>query len=284
MSTSLKNSQAGYYELLGLVREPFAMAPDPEFFYQTKNHGECLNRLEMSLRLNRGLHVVIGDVGTGKTTLSRLLLDRFVEFGKNYDFFLILNPTWRDGMEFLLFLKRLFIIKNKADVKTDTMNQVEHFLLDSAIHSNKEIVLLIDEGQKMGADQIEVIRTLLNFETNDRKLIQVVIFAQPEFQELVNQHENFKDRIAFGYVIKPLNESSTIAFIDHRLKVAGLPAGERLFTDEAKKMIHEHTKGYPRKIVNLCHYLIMDMLLNGKEIVDSTLVFKKMQSEDPFNV
>ncbi|MFH2049135.1 MAG: phage tail protein, partial [bacterium] len=100
-----------YYEIIGLTKEPFSMAPDPDFFYQSRSHGECLNRLEISLRLNRGLNIIIGDIGTGKTTISRLLLRRFVDFGKNYKFYLILDPTWKDNQEFLMYLQKLFGIK-----------------------------------------------------------------------------------------------------------------------------------------------------------------------------
>ena len=97
-----------YYEVLGLSMEPFSMTPDPKFFYHTKQHGECLNRLEISLRLNRGLNLIMGGIGTGKTTLSRLLLGRFVEFGKKYKFYLILDPTWENNREFLIHLIKLF--------------------------------------------------------------------------------------------------------------------------------------------------------------------------------
>ena len=276
--------QVGYYELLGLTAEPFSMAPDPEFFYKSEIHEDCLNRLEMSLRMNRGLHVIIGDIGTGKTTLSRLLLLRFDDYMHRYDFYLILNPTWKDGLEFLMFLKKLFRIKNKPGIKTDTLNQVEHFLLDSTLNSEKKIVLLIDEGQKMGSEQIEVIRSLLNFETNETKLIQVVIFAQSEFKSLLDDHSNFRDRVSFGYVIKPLDKENTAAFIDHRLRIAGLPEDEEMFSREAKEMVYEHTKGYPRKIVVFCHHLIIDMLVSERRIVDAELVFKRMQTSDPFNV
>jgi len=166
-----------YYELLGLAKEPFSMAPDPKFFYESKSHGECLDRLEISLRLGRGLNIIIGGVGTGKTTLSRLLLGRFIDFGRDYRFFLILDPTWRDNLEFLLYLRQMFGLPETSNLQIHIMNQIEHYLLDAALKYNKKVVLIIDEGQKMGEDQVEIIRTLLNFETNNMKLIQVVMFA-----------------------------------------------------------------------------------------------------------
>ncbi|MFQ6605062.1 MAG: ExeA family protein [Fidelibacterota bacterium] len=273
-----------YYELLRLEKEPFSMAPDPKFFYQSKSHGECLNRLEISLRLNRGLNVVIGGIGTGKTTLSRLLLGRFVEFGKDYKFYLILDPTWKDNFEFLMYLQKMFGIKQTHNHQVDMMDKIEHYLIDMAIHSNRRIVLVIDEGQKMGSAQLEIIRTLLNFETNDSKLIQVIIFAQPEFKELLNKHENFRDRISFGYTLRPLDLDDTIAFISHRLSVAGADMDDPLFTEDAMRIIHEKTKGFPRKIVTSCHQLIIDMLMAGKTKVSGADVFERMKDSDPFRV
>lgn len=273
-----------YYELIGLKREPFSMAPNPEFFYQSKSHGECLNRLEISLRLNRGLNVIIGGIGIGKTMMSRLLLGRFVEFGKDYKFFLILDPTWKDDLEFLMYLQKTFGIRERSGLLTEMMDRIEHYLIDAAAKSKKRIVLIVDEGQKMGPEQLEIIRTLLNFETNNEKLIQVVIFAQPELKNLLDKHENFRDRIALGYVISPMDREDTIEFIDHRLKVAGLMDGEHLFSDEAKELIYEKTQGYPRKINILCHHLIVDMLLSEKKKIDSNLVFERMKASDPFHV
>ncbi len=277
-------TKMGYYELIGLQREPFSMAPDPEFFYQSKSHGECLDRLEISLRLNRGLNVVIGGIGTGKTTLSRLLLGRFVDFGKDYKFFLILDPTWKDNFEFLLYLKKMFGLPEGEGLQTEMMDQIEHYLIDAALKLQRRIVLVIDEGQKMGSNQLEIIRTLLNFETNETKLIQVIIFAQPEIRALLDKHENFKDRIAFGYLIPPMDLEDTMQFIDHRLRVAGLPVGEEIFTTKAKELIYEETKGYPRKIVIMCHRLIIDMLIHQKKRIGSDDVFERLKTSDPFHV
>ncbi len=273
-----------YYEIIGLTKEPFSMAPDPEFFYQSESHGECLNRLEISLRLNRGLNVVIGGIGIGKTTLSRLLLGRFVDFGRDYKFFLILDPTWKDNFEFLFYLKKMFGVREESNLQTEAMDKIEHYLIDSVIKAKKKIVLVIDEGQKMGPAQLEILRTLLNFETNETKLIQVIIFAQPEFQDLLDKHENFRDRVAFGYVITPMCLEDTINFIDYRLSVAGLPDGESIFTKGAKELIHEKTRGYPRKIVVLCHYLIIDMLISQKKKIGSEEVFERMKTSNPFHV
>lgn len=271
-----------YYELIGLTKEPFSMAPDPEFFYESRCHGECLNRLEISLRLNRGLNVIIGGIGTGKTTLSRMLLGRFVDFGKDYKFSLILDPTWKDNLAFLSYLKKMFGIEGNSSLQTEMMDQVENYLIDSSLNSKKRIVLIIDEGQKMGPDQLEIIRTLLNFETNETKLIQVIIFGQLELQSLLHKHHNLKDRVAFGYSIPPMDLEDTVRFIDHRLRIAGLRDGEEVFTYEAKEMIYEKSCGFPRQIVVLCHHLIIDMMIGERSRIDSNAVFERMRTSNPF--
>lgn len=269
-----------YCKLLGLTREPFSMAPEPDFFYQSKQHRDCLNHLEISLRLNRGLHVVIGGIGTGKTAISRLLLDRFTDYEGDYTFFLILNPTWRNNQEFLMHLKKMFDIRDESNLVTDMMNQIEHFLIDYTTKYNKRIVLIIDEGQKMGPNQLEIIRSLLNFETNSMKLIQFAIFAQPEFLDTLNTMENFKDRITYMFNINNIDNEDTKALIDHRLKIAGLSSGEELFTENAKDLIYKYTKGYPRKIIVTCHNLLIDMLITGKSKIDADLVFKFTQQNN----
>ena len=269
-----------YCKLLGLTREPFAMAPEPDFFYQSKQHRDCLNRLEISLRLNRGLHVILGGVGTGKTAISRILLDRFTDYESDYTFFLILNPTWRNNQEFLMHLKKMFDIRDESNLVTDMMNQIEHFLIDYTTKYNKRIVMVIDEGQKMGPNQLEIVRSLLNFETNSMKLIQFSIFAQPEFLDTLNTMENFKDRIAYLYQINNIDNEDTRGLIDHRLKVAGIAQGKEIFTENAKDLIYKYTKGYPRKIIVTCHNLLIDMLISGKFKVDADLVFKFTQQND----
>ncbi len=269
-----------YCKLLNLAREPFSMAPEPDFFYQSKQHRECLNRLEISLRLNRGLHVVVGGIGTGKTAISRLLLDRFTDNSADYTFFLILNPTWRNNQEFLMHLKKMFDIRDESNLITDMMNQIEHFLIDYTTKYNKRIVMIIDEGQKMGPNQLEIIRSLLNFETNSMKLIQFAIFAQPEFMETLKTMENFKDRITYMFNIDNIDSEDTSGLIDHRLKIAGLPQGRELFTESAKNLIYKYTKGFPRKIIVTCHNLLIDMLLTGKSKVDADLVFKFTQQNN----
>ena len=269
-----------YCKLLDLKREPFSMAPEPDFLYQSKQHRECLNRLEISLRLNRGLHVILGGVGTGKTAISRLLLDRFTDYESDYTFFLILNPTWRNNQEFLIHLKKMFDINDESNLVTDMMNQIEHFLIDYTMKYNKRIVMIIDEGQKMGPNQLEIVRTLLNFETNSMKLIQFAIFAQPEFFDVLNAMENFKDRIAYLYKINNIDNEDTRKLIDHRLDIAGLAKGKEIFTENAKDLIYKYTKGYPRKIIVTCHNLLIEMLISGKSKVDADLVFKFTQQND----
>jgi general secretion pathway protein A len=268
-----------FCKLLGLYREPFSMALEPDFFYESKQHRECLNTLELSLRLNRGLHVVLGGIGTGKTAISRILVDRFKDSKDDYNFFLILNPTWSNKQELLIHIKKIFNIKDVSNHETDMMNQIEQFLILYTMKHKKRIVIIIDEGQKMGPNQLEIVRTLLNFETNNMKLIQLLIFAQPEFGNTLISMENFKDRIAYLYHLKNIDKNDTHALIDYRLGIAGLSDGREIFTKNAKDLIYKYTNGYPRKIIVTCHNLLIEMIISGKSKVDADFVRRCTQKD-----
>ena len=210
-----------YFELFGLKKEPFSLSPDPDFFYYSLHYTECLQRLEISIRLRRGLNLIIGDMGTGKTTISRILINKFNDERERFLFFLILDPSYKTEFQFLAALIRLFGIKTKRRSTMDYKEALQEFLFKTGVEENKVVVLLVDEGQKLGSSQIEVLRNLLNFETNEYKLLQLVILAQLEFLDLINEHKNFFDRVNFSYTIRPLNVEETQSLIAYRLKRAG---------------------------------------------------------------
>ncbi|MBN2373004.1 AAA family ATPase [bacterium] len=261
-----------YYELFGLKREPFSLSPDPDFFYHSLHYTECLQRLEISIRLRRGLNLILGDMGTGKTTISRILINRFKNEKDRFLFFLILDPSYNSEFQFLSALLRLFDIKPKRRSSLDYKEALQDFLFTKGVQEGKVIVLLVDEGQKLGSIQIEILRSLLNYETNEYKLLQLVILAQLEFLNLIVEHKNFLDRVNFNYTIRPLTLEEAKSLIEYRLQKAGQPEGKSLFADEAIRLIHLHTKGYPRKIIKLCHHSLISMYARGKQCVDIGIV------------
>ena len=166
-----------YYENLQLKKEPFSTSPDPEFLYRSSEHNAALKRLEIAIRLKRGLSVILGDVGTGKTTLSRALLQ---EFSQDHDFIfhMILDPTYNSEFQFLETLVNTFQITPNARTTHDYKEEIEKYLFKKGVDENKTIVLLIDEGQKLASNFLEELRTLLNYETNEYKLLQLIIMIQ----------------------------------------------------------------------------------------------------------
>jgi len=261
-----------YYNLLGLNREPFSTTPDPEFFYHSREHKECLYRLEISLRLRRGLSVILGNVGTGKTTLCRTFL-RVLEGSKDeFLFRLILDPSFKSEFEFLNALVELYEIPESPRSTLECKNVLQNFLYQKGVVEKRTPVLIIDEGQNLTPTFLEALRILLNYETNKYKLLQVVIFAQQEFLQRIKKQHNFYDRISLGYVVNPLNEEDTRALIRFRLQKAGLQKGRDLFGDQAYHRIFLHTQGYPRRIITIAHDALVMMLREEKEIVDEELI------------
>ncbi|MBL7071958.1 MAG: AAA family ATPase [Candidatus Omnitrophica bacterium] len=267
-----------YFEILELNKEPFSTSPDPFFFYRSSAHETAMKRLEIAIRLRRGLSVIMGDVGTGKTTLGRTLLQSF-NGEDDYVFHMILDPTYKSEFQFLASLTKIFGVSPNFRSTLDYKDAIEKYLFQKGVDEDKTIILLIDEGQKLTPTFLEILRTLLNYETNEFKLLQLVILAQMEVLPKLKRINNFFDRVTLKYIINPLDEKETEDMIEYRLKQAGYNGGNRLFSNGAIKMIYDHTMGYPRKIAVLCHNALEELVMKDKKIIDESLMVKIIRDE-----
>ena len=275
-----------YFSILNLKKEPFSNSPDPKFFFQSRQHLDCLQKLELALRLRRGLNVIIGDVGTGKTTLCRQLIARFA-LNRDIETHLILDPFFSDASEFLSTVYNMF--KGYKPVKGSNdwqiKENIKQYLFHKGVDEKKNVVLIIDEGQKIPDFCLEILREFLNYETNEYKLLQIVIFAQKEFEKTIDLHANFADRINLYHFLKPLGFRDTRLMIKFRLEQS-IDSGRTytFFTGPALWAIYWATGGYPRKIINLCHRCIMTMIIQNRSIVNFYLVRSCIQRVFPNRV
>ena len=255
-----------YYKLLQLDREPFSNSPDPDYFFQSRQHLSCIQKLEVALRLKRGLNVVIGDVGTGKTTICREIIRRFSE-DSDVETHLILDPAIQDADEFLGMIHTIICGQAPAPGTSaiDRKEAIKQTLFKKGVEDAKTIILIIDEGQKLLPAGMEILRELLNYETNTHKLLQIAIFAQQEFVSLLEAHPNFADRINLLHHLAPMNFSDTCRMIHHRLKLASsTPRPLNPFTFPAMLAIYHASKGYPRRVIHLCHQSILTMIIQNR--------------------
>lgn len=261
-----------YYKILGLDVEPFSTSPDPGFFYETREHKAALFRLRVAVELKRGLSVVLGDVGVGKTTLSRRLSQVLSE-DSTVLLKVILNPDYASEREFLEDLAERFNIspeplEGRVATALDYMKWIEKFLFEKSIVQKQTVVLLIDEAQKLSDPCLEVLRSLLNYETNEHKTLQLILMGQMELLPRIRQIKNLWDRIALKRLLKPLENDEVKKMIEFRLEHAGYQGHKPLFTDEALDSICDFTQGYPRKIAMICHDALEHLLMHNKESVD----------------
>jgi len=275
-----------YFSILNLKKEPFSNSPDPKFFFQSRQHIDCLQKLELALRLRRGLNVIIGDVGTGKTTLCRQLIARFA-LNKEIETHLILDPFFSDTSEFLSTVYKM--LKGYKPVKGSNdwqiKESIKQYLFRKGVDEKKTVILIIDEGQKIPVFCLEILREFLNYETNEYKLLQIVIFAQKEFEKTIDLHANFADRINLYHFLKPLGFRDTRLMIKFRLEQSiDSNRTYTFFTRPALWAIYWATGGYPRKIINLCHRCIMTMIIQNRSIVNFFLVRSCIQRVFPSRV
>jgi general secretion pathway protein A len=270
-----------YYAELGLQKEPFSTSPDPYFFYRSATHRSALAKLEIAIRLKRGLSIVLGDVGTGKTTLARTLVQSFSEQDP-FDFYMIFDPNFNTECQFLSVVSDLFKVTAARRTAVELKRAIENFLFEKSFTGQRSIVLMLDEAQKLSPAVLEVLRTFLNYETNDQKLIQVILFSQIEILPKLKLHENFYDRISFKYHLRPLALPEIHEMIEYRLTQAGWPAGKMLFAPDAIKEIYACTQGKLRKTTQLCHQSLLKLMFREKKLVDQSLISEIIQEEQDF--
>ncbi len=269
-----------YYKVLGLQKEPFSTSPDPAFFFESIEHKTALTNILIEIRLKRGLSVILGDVGTGKTTLSRKLF-QMLENRENIDFFMILDPTYETEFLFLMSLVKTFGLELNVKDPTilDLREEIKSFLFQKGFNEKRTVVLLIDEVQKLNSMSLEVLRILLNYETNEFKLLQLVLLGQMEFLPQLIETKNLVDRVSLKYTLGPLNEEETRQMIEFRIARAGYQSGEKLFSDKSFREIHKYTKGYPRRISMLCHKALKKIVMENNLFVDEKTIQNIINSE-----
>ncbi|HBO96916.1 MAG TPA: transposase [Candidatus Omnitrophica bacterium] len=282
-----------YFKILGFEKEPFSTSPDPDFFYLSREHETALTNVLIELRLKRGLSVILGDVGTGKTTLSRKLVQELKE-RDDCIFNIILDPTFEDEKLFLTSLVRNFEINVDAPGPSTPpvfpgpppgttilalREALERFLFQKGVTEGKTVILIIDEAQKLTENSLEILRLLLNYETNEFKLLQLVLLGQVELYSKIMNIANFFDRISLKFMLHPLELEETREMIQFRIQQAGYRSGMHLFLNEAVKEIHQHSRGYPRQITMLCHRSLKNLVLKNRFVVDAALVQEIMDEE-----
>ena len=273
-----------YHKLLGFQKEPFSTSPDPEFFYLTREHDMALTNILIELRLKRGLTVIFGDIGTGKTSLSRKLVQELKARG-DMIFHMILNPVYADEKQYLNSLIRNYNVdsyfgvdNSQADI-IELRDVFEKFLIKKTLEDKQTVILIIDEAQKLDYATLETLRVLLNFETNEYKLLQLVLLGQVELFPKIVDMTNFMDRISFKYTLNPLDYAEVKELICFRIRQAGYQTNMQLFLEEAIREVYQHSRGYPRQVIMLCRWALKNLILKNKAAVDAGLIRELIEEE-----
>ena len=252
-----------YEQFFGLNKNPFGSSPDPDFLTVTPQTREVLAGLKYGISASKGILVLTGEVGTGKTLLLRTALAQFSK--GNMRFAYVFNPRM-DALEFLEYVLWDFGIEPHARTKSGMLHQLNRFLLDR--HQDREICfIVIDEAQECSWDLLEEVRLLTNLETSSQKLVQVILSGQPELEKKLRLPDarQLRQRIALWCRTFPLTLAETSAYITNRLQVAG--TSEKLFSDVAVCRIHELAGGIPRIMNIICeHALILAYVHQERKI------------------
>ena len=239
-----------YLEHFNLKELPFSLTPNTNFYCDFPTHQEALNVLLLGLKQGEGFIKIVGEIGTGKTLLCRLLLNTL---DTNFVTAYIPNPDQSGDSLRLSLAHELGLNVKKKLSQPVLLTMITEQLLQ--LHqAGKQIVLIVDEAQALPDDSLEAIRLLTNLETEEKKLLQVVLFGQPELDTKLNQYalRQLKQRITFSYTLKSLNKNELDQYLYHRLARAGYTYG-MIFSPRARKHLFRASRGLPRLLNVLCH-------------------------------
>jgi len=263
-----------YKEFYHLKENPFNMTADPDFFFSSLHHKEAFSHLIYGIQQRKGILVVTGEIGTGKTTLCRTLLNRIDD---NIKTALILNPNFSDIQLLRLIIKDLGIVGNFRN-KLELIDALNSFLIKETNHGHN-VVVIIDEAQNMTVRQLEQIRMLSNLETEKEKLLQIILVGQPELCDKLKLKElrQLNQRVSVRYHILPLERHELSEYIQYRLKIANPNRNDPkqiFFTDDAIDIIYQNSGGTPRMINILCDRALLAGFSAETTKIDEHIVHK----------
>jgi len=257
-----------YLDYYGLKEPPFNITPNPRFLFFSAKHREAFNHLLYGIRERKGFVQLTGEVGAGKTTLCRALLE---QLGPQFSTALILNPVLDAGQLMKAIAMELGLQTKWMD-RLETLAEINRFLLHQA-GLGKDTVLIIDEAQDLTRELLEQVRLLSNLETDERKLLQIVLMGQPELRDRLNDHSlrQLRQRISIRYHLNPLRHGEIGQYIQHRLQVSGAN-GAPYFTGPAVWRIYRYSGGIPRLINTVCDKCLLAGFVQQREKIDFGMV------------
>jgi len=264
-----------YEAFYGLKENPFSLTPDPKYFFFSKDHEEALSHIIFAINQGEGFIVLIGSVGTGKTTISRVLMERL---GNLLYTSLILNPFLTET-ELLSSILWDFHLIPSGNTKKELIDQLNKFLLNEVAPSGKRALVIIDEAQNLSMEVMEQIRLLSNLETDKEKLLQILLIGQEELaKKLANPAlRQLNGRISTRYFLSPLKKKEVREYIEHRLKIA-TPNVDIKFTKGAIKEVYKFSRGVPRLINMICDRALLAGFVKTSTTIDRNMVIKAKKS------
>ncbi len=255
-----------YFRFFGLERDPFLDTADPYFYCELGALRKAKERLYDSVDASRGLTVVLGEPGTGKTSLSgaleqELLADDRVVLGK------VLDPSFATETEFLIAVGRVFGLALPPRSSAALKNALKNFFFETAVLEKRTLVLIVDEAQNLSDENLEALRMLLNYHVPQRKLLNILLFGQDELETRIHGKGNLADRVDSWIRLAPLDETTSLAVLDYRLSQAGLTPGTQVFTPEARVLLAEASAGIPRRLTMIAHLAMQEAADRASTVV-----------------
>jgi general secretion pathway protein A len=257
-----------YLEYYGLKEPPFDITPNPRFLFFSAKHREAFNHLLYGLRERKGFVQLTGEVGAGKTTVCRAMLE---QLGDHYATALILNPVL-NADQLMKAIAMEFGLQVQSMDRLETVAALNRFLLEQ-VERQRDAVLIIDEAQDLTNELLEQVRLLSNLETDDRKLLQIVLMGQPELRDRLNDYRlrQLRQRITIRYHLRPLTCAEVRQYIYHRLQVSGAN-GAPYFSTPALWRIHYYSGGIPRLISAVCDKCLLAGFVQQRDRIDFRMV------------
>lgn len=255
-----------YKEHFKLFEMPYKITPDPRFLYMSPQHREALETCNYAIDERDGLVVIYGSVGMGKTTIARRLLT-LVQEKENCKVAMLVTPALKTETAFLSAIMREFDLTPKRSYAQSLISFFE-YIAEERAKNNMNIVVIIDEAQKLTPRMLDVVHSLLNFESNTEKFIQLVLIGQKELSANIDRVQAIKSRVAMFGELSPITRDDTADLVAFRWHMATNGKQSAPFTEEALDAIHFMSGGLPRDIVKLCHVSLLSTANRGGNEVD----------------